>query len=369
MQEPQVDGPPQLLPIEGTPLSYVANSGTPIVEVDAHSWYACQNGVWFVATSVGGPWTVAASVPEVIYSIPASSPLHYLTYVQVYGANPAEVYEGYTPGYLGTEVEDGVVVYGTGYWYPPWIGGVWYGWPCTWGLGWNPCWTPWDDWGFAFGFGWGCGFGRFAWDRCHPPRPCWGSFRTGPRPGGLLAEPRWDDPPADTAARLYQPREANRAVLDHPITSGGLARHYGRAYNSRTGALAGGQQGGVRNIYSLRSTPPGSAGFQGISLSGPHNERTFGQTASKSGSLGFGRGSSSWEFGSARPYGVRSGGISAGSQNRGGFWGRVGGVFHGDGGSRGGGGFSHSGGGGGHGAGGGGGGHGGGGGGSGGGHK
>ena len=149
----------QLAPIEGTPLHYVVNSATPIIEVDPQSWYACQNGVWYAATSANGPWTVAASVPAVIYTIPPTSPLHYLTYVQVYGSTPDQVYEGYTPGYLGTEVaDDGTVVYGTGYDYPPWIGDVWYGPPMTWGWGFDDCWTPWWGWGFDCGFGWGWGF-------------------------------------------------------------------------------------------------------------------------------------------------------------------------------------------------------------------
>ena len=56
----------------------------------------------------------------VIYSIPPSSPLHYFTYVYVYGYTPSVVYVGYTPGYYGTAVSsNGVVVYGTGYYYPP----------------------------------------------------------------------------------------------------------------------------------------------------------------------------------------------------------------------------------------------------------
>ena len=113
MQPPQIDGAPELRPIGGTPLYYVANSGTPIVKVDEQTWFACENGVWYSASSINGPWTAATSVPAVIYTIPPSSPLHYLTYVRVYGANSDAVYTGYTPGYLGTEVEDGVVVYGT----------------------------------------------------------------------------------------------------------------------------------------------------------------------------------------------------------------------------------------------------------------
>ena len=224
MQDSQIDGPPQLAPIDGTPLHYVVNSGTPIIEVDAHSWYACQNGLWFVATSLGGPWVVADSVPAVIYSIPPDSPLHYVTYVQVFGAAPQEVYEGYTPGYLGTEVEDGVVVYGTGYDYAPWLGAVWYAAPCTWGLGWGPCWTPWDDWCFDFGFGWVCGFGGFDWRHCHPPHPWWGPCRGWHGERGLLAWGRSDS--TSTAGNE-------------------LARGYARAYNSRTGHLAAGQGAGV----------------------------------------------------------------------------------------------------------------------------
>jgi hypothetical protein len=59
MQDPQIDGPPQLSPITGTPLHCVGDSGTPIIEVGAHSWYACQNGVWFVrAGAPAGDFTM-----------------------------------------------------------------------------------------------------------------------------------------------------------------------------------------------------------------------------------------------------------------------------------------------------------------------
>ena len=69
--------------------------------VGAHSYYAAQVGIWFTAPSLHGPWAVATSVPAVIYSIPPSSPLYSLTFVQIYGFTPTVVYEGYTPGYLG----------------------------------------------------------------------------------------------------------------------------------------------------------------------------------------------------------------------------------------------------------------------------
>jgi uncharacterized membrane protein YgcG len=163
----QYDGPPQLKPIEGTPLQYVVNAALPVIRVDASSSYALQNGVWFVAPSPTGPWAVATSVPSVLYTIPVSSPLHYITYAYVYGSTPDVVYTGYTPGYLGTVVAPGpIVVYGTGYVYPDWAETFWYPGPVTWG------WGPFDlgfgvdvftgfEFGFAVGpyWGWHRGWG------------------------------------------------------------------------------------------------------------------------------------------------------------------------------------------------------------------
>ena len=114
-------------PIEGTTLQYVANASTPIIMTAPYAYYACQSGIWFSAAAMTGPWTVAAWVPESIYTIPPTSPLYNLTYVQVYDSTPSVVNVGYTPGYNGAIVTDGVVVYGTGYVYTPWIGSVWRG--------------------------------------------------------------------------------------------------------------------------------------------------------------------------------------------------------------------------------------------------
>ena len=149
------DGNPVFQPIEGTVLQNAINAPVPVIRVSEESFYALDNGVWFVASSPFGPWAVASYVPAVIYSIPRSSPLYYVTYVRVYDANPEVVYVGYTPGYVGSYVSsDNVVVYGTGWPYSPWIGSVWYGAPVTWGFGfsffyswWNPYpWYPWYPW-------------------------------------------------------------------------------------------------------------------------------------------------------------------------------------------------------------------------------
>jgi len=165
------DGAPVFKPISGTPLQYAVNTPAPVIEVDAHSYYSVENGVWFDATSPNGPWEVATNVPSVIYSIPVSSPLHYVTYAQVYGSTPAVVYAGYTPGYLGTEVcPDNVVVYGTGYYYPPYVGSYWVGGPCTYGFGAGFA----DNWDVGFGFGFSDGLWLGTW--CEP---WWGPYGWG----------------------------------------------------------------------------------------------------------------------------------------------------------------------------------------------
>ena len=140
---PEFDGHPQHRPITGTPLAYVANSPTPVIRVAPKSYFAVEAGVWFEATSVFGPWQVATSVPEVIYSIPASSPLHHVIYVRIYSATPRAVEVGYTPGYTGTLItSEGVVVYGTGYAYAPWVGTAYYPPPVTYGVGSRRCCKP-----------------------------------------------------------------------------------------------------------------------------------------------------------------------------------------------------------------------------------
>ncbi len=157
---PVFDGAPIWRTIDDTMLEYAVNARTPLIRVDSNRYYALQGGVWFTAPSVTGPWTIATSVPASIYAIPVTSPLHYVTYVQVYGSTPDVVYVGYTPGYLGTVVDvGGTVVYGTGYAYAPWIGTVWYGPPITYGVAAMPVYNPYT--GFTFGFA--LGLATAAW--------------------------------------------------------------------------------------------------------------------------------------------------------------------------------------------------------------
>jgi hypothetical protein len=135
----EIEGHPQFRPITGTALHYVANSPTPIIRVNARSYFALQAGIWFEADSVVGPWSVAGSVPAAIDEIPPGSPLHYVSYVRVFSATPQVVEVGYTPGYTGTVVTpEGVVAYGTGFVYQPWIGDRFFPAPITYGTAAQP---------------------------------------------------------------------------------------------------------------------------------------------------------------------------------------------------------------------------------------
>ncbi|HJS85891.1 MAG TPA: hypothetical protein VJ779_10565 [Acetobacteraceae bacterium] len=111
-------GPPRFKPIPGTPIQYATNTLNEVLEVNGH-YYACYQGAWFVAPTPTGPWTLAESVPPVIYTIPPSVPPYNVTYVTVRAATPAAVTFAYTAGYMMAYPASGVVVYGTGYYYPP----------------------------------------------------------------------------------------------------------------------------------------------------------------------------------------------------------------------------------------------------------
>jgi len=185
--KPEIDGAPQWRTIQGTSLKYVFNSETPVIQVPDGTLYALNAGVWFTAALIDNPWSIATSVPAVIYTIPPSSALYYVTFVHVYGFTPEVVYVGYTPGYLGTVVEpDGVVVYGTGYDYTPWIGSVYYAAPDTYGVQAQPVYNPATDmaFGMALGLttaamvdGWG-GDNAYYYGGYYHGYPCCGSTST-----------------------------------------------------------------------------------------------------------------------------------------------------------------------------------------------
>jgi hypothetical protein len=283
------DGAPQFKSIENTTLMYAANTSMPVIKVDTRTYYAVQNGVWFAATSAAGPWIVATSVPVVIYTIPVSSPLHYVTYVKIYGSTSDVVYVGYTPGYYGTVVtSNSVVVYGTGWYYPPYVGAYWYGAPYTYGYGAVFTWGYATGWGLAYGYGYWGGVAatnvygtwgnvayagtRAAWANPYTGNVGYGGVYTGVNSvtgaryaarGGTNTNIYTGTTVTGGAAAAYNPNtgrisagQAGRASNVYTGNSAAGAR--GATYNPQTGVISGGAVGGVRNGSTGQVTAGGS---------------------------------------------------------------------------------------------------------------
>ena len=111
-------GEPAFDNIPGTPLDYAMNTSSSVIRFRGQ-YYCVQDGVWFIAPTSRGPWSVATYIPQEIYTIPRSHPLHNVTYVYVYETTPRYVYTGYMPGYTGSYTYQNTVVYGTGWDYYP----------------------------------------------------------------------------------------------------------------------------------------------------------------------------------------------------------------------------------------------------------
>jgi hypothetical protein len=270
MDPPRYDGEPKLVPIEGTPLHYAANTATPVIQVGPTAYYAVDNAVWFTSASASGPWAVATSVPPVIYTIPPTSPMYYVTFVRIYQATPTTVSVGYTPGYYGTCVSHGTVVYGTGYPYASYVGPTaWYGAPMTYGSGVGITYTPWTGWTYGFGMGWswgavtvGWGWGPYPWwgpvgyGYYYPYpyyRPAyWGGAAWGPWGGGAVWGPGgWAATTGNVYSRWGSTSAVTRRSGGYNAWTGNAWRNSaGMSYNSRTGNLSAGQRSAVGNVYS-----------------------------------------------------------------------------------------------------------------------
>ncbi len=253
---PQLPGAPEIKPIEGTQLKYVVNASVPLIQTSSGAWFALQKAVWFTAPTVQGPWSVATSVPAEIYAIPPSSPIYYATYVKIYDSTPTTVTVGYLPGYMGTYVADGTVVYGTGYTYAPYIGtSVWYGPPVTYGYAAGIAWTPWTGWGYGFGMGWayGAAWGAGAWG--WGAAPYWGAY-AGAAWGAAGAYGAWGPGAwAASSGNTYHQWGNTTAVTRSSAgfnawTGNAWSGQTGHSYNSQTGQISAGQRGTVGNVYT-----------------------------------------------------------------------------------------------------------------------
>ena len=218
-------GQPEFAAIEQTSVSRAVNTDKDIIKV-GDLYYMCFQGVWFMGTSASGPWQLSDSVPPQIYEIPASSPAHNVTYVTVVEDDDDDEWVTYAAvaGYTGMMVAWGCAVWGTGWYYPPY---VWYG-------GGFPVYYPFYP---TYGYGawynpWTGGFGR-------------GAAWYGPY-GGAGVGARYNP-----STGVY----SRGAVAWGP----GGARGAAAAYNPRTGAYGRTQQGsGVYGSWGATSVQRGN---------------------------------------------------------------------------------------------------------------
>jgi hypothetical protein len=137
-------GDPQFKPIDNTTLFYAVNTTDKVIEVSSDSYYACVQGIWFVAPTPNGTWQTATSVPQSIYAMPTSSPVYNVTYVTQTVTTTNVVQSSYTSGYMGVYVVAApagvIIISGTGYYhppyyyYPPYGYPVYYPYPVTYGM-------------------------------------------------------------------------------------------------------------------------------------------------------------------------------------------------------------------------------------------
>jgi hypothetical protein len=199
-------GEPDYQAIQGTQLQRAVNTDKEIIKV-GDTYYMCYQGVWFSASTPKGPWTLATSVPQEVYQIPASSPAHSVTYVTVQedeDDNDDWVTYAASAGYTGLMIGWGCTVWGTGWYYPPyyWYGGyypVYYPYWRTYGYGawYNPYTGVYGTAGRIYGPYGGAGFGA----RYNPSTGTYarGAFAYGPYG-------------ARGAAQAYNPRTGTYAA-------------------------------------------------------------------------------------------------------------------------------------------------------------
>jgi hypothetical protein len=213
------DGDPEYESIEGTDMKYAVNTEYQVLEIDGR-YYACHEAVWYEADNPMGPFSVAVAVPDDVQDIPPDNANYNVKYVYVYDSTPEVVYVGYTPGYTWSYIYGPTIVYGTGYWYRPWVSPYYYyPRPVTWGF--RISYNPWYGWSFGFGFSYGpfhFGF-RTAPSYWYRPRGYWGpaGYRHGYRYGyhrgygaGYRAGYRAGRYASQQPASIYN-RQANRS--------------------------------------------------------------------------------------------------------------------------------------------------------------
>ncbi|MEN8117734.1 MAG: hypothetical protein ABFS16_12185 [Bacteroidota bacterium] len=150
--EVEYDGDPKFEKIDGSSVEYAINTASTVLRINS-TFYCVDDGIWFESKNAKGPWAVSDSRPKEVDEIPPSAPVYNVKYVYIYDSTPDVVYVGYTPGYCHSYWYNGVVFYGTGYYYHPWYGHYYY--PRPWTFGFGVHYNPYTGWGFSVGLSYG----------------------------------------------------------------------------------------------------------------------------------------------------------------------------------------------------------------------
>jgi len=241
------NGAPEFRPIEGTSLTYATNTTDKVIKV-GDVYYLCLQGIWFMSTTPQGPWKTAPSVPQQIYTIPASSPVYNVTYVTQTTTPSGSVQSSYTAGYMGTFIVGltvgAIIANGSGYYYPPYIYRPVYGYPIY-----HP---------YPVTYGYGAYYNHYsgAYGVAH------GVY--GPYGGA-------------TAYRSYNPYTGTYARGGSVYGPYGSASAH-QAYNPYTGAYARG--GTVSTAYGSRSAASGYNPSTGVGAATRQGSSPYGQWGS-----------------------------------------------------------------------------------------
>ncbi len=257
-------GAPQFVPITGTTMLYATNTPNKVIQVGSQ-YYLCYQGVWFLSSTPSGPWVVAQTVPQVIYTIPPSSPVYNVTYVtQVYSSGTVQA--SYTAGYMGAFIMGAtvgaIVCSGTGYYYPPYVyHGYYYPYAATYGY---HTYNPYTG---AYGYG-GAAYGPYGsahWGTSYNPNT--GTYARGA-----------------SASNAYGYRAAGQAY--NPYTGAyGATRQGGNAYGSwgqsvvsKNGNTAYTQH--ASNAYGTAGSVQTSQGGKAAGVSTANGNTAAGKTSS-----------------------------------------------------------------------------------------
>ncbi len=264
LQAPDVmyQGEPQFQAIEQTTLTRAVNTDKDIIQV-GDLYYMCFQGVWFMSRSATGPWQVTGTVPGQIYEIPASSPVHNVTYVTVEDDSDEWVTFAAAAGYTGMMVAWGCAVWGTGWYYPPyvWYGGfypVYYPFYPTYGYG--AWYNPWTG-AYGRGAAWYGPYGGAGVGARYNPRT--GTYSRGAvawGPGGARGVAEAYNPRTGTYARTRQGSGVYGSWGTTSVQRGNQWAQTARVTNRATGTTTRVTQGSGGGTAVTRRGPQGSGG-------------------------------------------------------------------------------------------------------------